>query len=74
MRVTTKLFAGFQKDRFAVRDLDLPEETRVQGLVDLLGIPVRAIGVILINGRHVELTQTLAADDVVAVFPVIGGG
>lgn len=74
MRVTVKLFAGFQKGRFAVCDVDLQPTATVQELVDLLGLPTPEIGILLINGRHVPSGQTMVDGDVVAVFPKIGGG
>ena len=62
------------KDRFAVREDDLPDGTRVSDVVAGLDIDPDAIGVILANGRHVELEHELRQDDVLAIFPVIGGG
>lgn len=74
VHVTIKLFATFRKDRFAVREDDLPDGTRVSDVVTGLDIDPDAIGVILANGRHVELEHELRQDDVLAIFPVIGGG
>ena len=74
MHVTIKLFATFRKGRFAIREDTLPAGTRVREVVDGLGIDVAEVGVILANGRHVELDHELRPDDVLAIFPVIGGG
>jgi molybdopterin converting factor small subunit len=74
VRVTVKLFAGFQKDRFAVRELEVPAGASIQGIVDDLRISAAEIGVVMVNGRHAQLEQLLAPDDVLAIFPVIGGG
>lgn len=74
MRVAVKLFAQFQAGRFAVSDLDLPEDATVQLVVDRLGIGNAEVGVLLVNGRHVDFDRPLASDEVLAVFPVIGGG
>jgi len=43
-------------------------------LVDELRIPVPEIGVTMANGRHVELDYVVQPGDVLAIFPVIGGG
>jgi sulfur-carrier protein len=74
VRVTIKLFAGFQKDRFAIQEREVTPGTRVRAIVDELGIEASAIGVIMANGRHIEVDAELRPDDVVAIFPVIGGG
>jgi sulfur carrier protein ThiS len=74
MRVTIKLFAGFQKDRFAREEREVADGTRVRDIVETLGIDAAEVGVTMVNGRHVELDDGLRPDDVLAIFPVIGGG
>ena len=74
MTVTIKLFASFQKGRFAVASRDYPDSTTVAAIARDLGIPTGEIGVLLVNGRHVQLDHRPAAGDVLAIFPVIGGG
>lgn len=74
MRVSVKLFAGFQQGRFVAGELDLPAGATVESVVDQLGIPVEEIGVMLVDGRHVGFERTMASGEVLAVFPVIGGG
>jgi sulfur carrier protein ThiS len=72
--LTIKLFASFQKGRVAVQATDYPPSTTVAAIARDLGIPTGEIGVLLVNGRHVELDHRPAAGDVLAIFPVIGGG
>ncbi|HYO42018.1 MAG TPA: MoaD/ThiS family protein [Candidatus Limnocylindrales bacterium] len=74
MTVTVKLFATFRTDRFAAEEREVVPGTRVRQLVDELGIEVGAIGVTMVNGRHVELDHELRQGEVLAIFPVIGGG
>ncbi|MFI5042414.1 MAG: MoaD/ThiS family protein [Acidimicrobiales bacterium] len=69
-----KLFASFQKGRFAVETRDYAPATTVEEVVADLGIPKAEIGVIMVNGRHVELDHRPDGGDVLAIFPVIGGG
>ena len=72
--LTIKLFASFQKGRFAVEAREYPPSTTVVEIARDLEIPVAEIGVVLVNARHVELDHRPAAGDVLAIFPVIGGG
>jgi len=74
MSVTIKLFATFQRDRLAVQERDLAPGTQIRAIADELGIEVAAIGVVMANGRHVELDYEPRPGDVIAIFPVIGGG
>ena len=74
MTVTIKLFATFQKGRFVVETREYPPATTVEDIVNELHIPKVEIGVLMVNGRHVTLDHCPVAGDVVAIFPVIGGG
>jgi sulfur-carrier protein len=74
MIVTVKLFATFRTGRFAREEREVAPGTQVRQVVDELGIETEAIGVTMANGRHVELDHELRPGDVLAIFPVIGGG
>ena len=74
MKITVKLFAFFRQDRFKREEREYPEETLVSGVVEGLGINVDEVGVTMINSRQCNLDTPLQADDVLAIFPVIGGG
>ncbi len=74
MQVTVKLYATFRTGRFAKEEREVAEGTRVAAIVDELRIPVPEIGVTMANGRHVELDHLVRDGDVIAIFPVIGGG
>ncbi|NUQ38514.1 MAG: MoaD/ThiS family protein [Caldilineales bacterium] len=43
-------------------------------LHEVLALPPGAVGVLLVNGKVAEMTQTLAPEDQVALFPPIAGG
>ena len=74
MNLTIKLFAMFQNGRFAVETREYPPTTTVEDIVNELHIPKGEIGVLMANGRHIELDHHPAAGDTIAIFPVIGGG
>ena len=74
MQVTVKLFANFRNDRFVNKVLTIASNTTVGAIVAELDIPEEEVGVILINGRHGSLDQSLAEDDTLSLFPLIGGG
>jgi molybdopterin converting factor small subunit len=74
MQVTVRLFAFFRDGRFKEEGREYPPGTSVGEIVDGLGIVRDEVGVVLINSRQAGLETTIAANDAVAVFPVIGGG
>lgn len=74
MIVTVKLFATFQKGRFVREEREIAPGTRLAAIVAELGINAPEIGVTMANGRHCELDYEPQPDDVLAIFPVIGGG
>ncbi|MHB8894526.1 MAG: MoaD/ThiS family protein [Candidatus Geothermincolia bacterium] len=54
--------------------LTVEDDIRVQGLVEMLGIPVALVGSITINKRRKPLDTRLAEGDNVAIIPAISGG
>jgi molybdopterin converting factor small subunit len=43
-------------------------------VVASLTIPEPEIGIVLVNGRHAPLAQTLNEGDTLSLFPLVGGG
>ena len=74
VQLTIKLFAGFQRGRFAIGTRAYPESPTVGDVVDELAIPRSEVGVMVVNGRNVEFDDRPAEGSVLAIFPVIGGG
>ncbi len=74
MNVTIKLFAYFRDSRFKIENRDLDEGTTVGNVVDSLNINREEMGVAMINSRHATFDTELRENDVLAIFPVIGGG
>jgi len=74
VQVTVKLFAYFRDDRFIKEGKEYPPGTKVIDVVNQLVIDPEEIGVLMINSRHTTLETVLSQDDVLAIFPVVGGG
>jgi molybdopterin converting factor small subunit len=74
MQITVKLFAYFRENRFKVEVWEIGEGTTIGDIVDKLGINREEVGVLMLNSRHSEFPVEPAANDVLAIFPVIGGG
>ena len=74
MKLTVKLFAYFRDNRFAAEVLQYPDDITVGEIVDRLGIDRDEIGITMINSKHSSFDDTPAEDDILAIFPMVGGG
>ena len=74
MDVEVRLFAALQQGRFRKQTMELPDGISLGGLLERLDIPEEDVSLPLVNGRHSELDSPLAADDIVSLFPSMGGG
>ena len=74
VQLKVKLFANFQRGRFAAETRPYAASPLIGEIVDELGIPRAEVGVMMVNGRNAELGDRPADGDVLAIFPVIGGG
>lgn len=75
--VKVKLYAGLElrtPDRHALYELDPAEAPTVGSLAEAIGLGPGETGLVLVNGRHADLTDSIAAGDEVAVFPPLAGG
>lgn len=74
MLITVKLFATFRENRFKEARRDYPPGTTVADVATELEIDHDLIGMIFIHGRAAELDRVLDEGDVLALFPLLGGG
>lgn len=74
MNVTVKLFASFRTGRFDIETGDYPAGTTVADVADSLKLPRTEVGIMMVNNRHVKLDHLLADGDILALFPLLGGG
>ena len=74
MQLTVKLFANFREGRFIKEERVYPADTSVGEIVDSLGIDRGEVGVLMVNSRHSSFDSRLKDSDILAIFPVIGGG
>lgn len=74
MEVEVRLFATFREGRFKKRQMEFPNGSLLGDLLADLTIPTEQVGILLVNGHNASAGYTLAANDVVSIFPSIGGG
>ncbi len=74
MIVTVKLFAYFRDNRFIKEEWEVTPGIKVIDVVNKLAIDPEEIGVLMNNSRHTTLETKLQEGDILAIFPVVGGG
>ena len=74
MLVEVRLFATFREGRFKSRQVELAQGTCPADILAQLEIPQNQVGILLVNGRDKPLEYCLTQDDVVSIFPALGGG
>jgi len=74
MKVTVKLFASFQTGRFTKEVRQYSDPTTIGHVIQELNIPADEIGILLLNAVHADLQKSLQDGDVLAIFPLVGGG
>lgn len=75
MNVVVKLFAQYREGRFKVQECEYPANTTAREIIDALNLEsVSPLGVLMVNGKHVDVTYHLQEGDVIALFPKVGGG
>ena len=74
MQVEVRLFATLREGRFKTRRFEVPSPCRIRDLLKHAGIPARKVHLRLVNGESSGLDRELADQDVVSLFPAVGGG
>jgi molybdopterin synthase sulfur carrier subunit len=74
MRITVKLFATLREGRFDKKNIECADGATVDKILKELDIPKKKASIIFVNNRHANLDRELGDDDVLALFPPIGGG
>lgn len=54
--------------------VDIKADTRIDDLAKQLGLPLKEIKFVMLNGRYKPLETSLKSNDQVAFFPAVGGG
>lgn len=74
MKVTVKVFATLRHNREKEKLMEFEEGMTPRGVLTDMNIPADDVAIIMINGRAVKLDTPLKDEDVLALFPPVGGG
>ena len=76
MTITVKLFAQYRDGLFKVKEMSFKKGSTAIEIVNEIGIDHSKlpIGVLMVNGRHVEEEDIVKDCKTFAIFPKVGGG
>ena len=72
--IEVRLFAGLRQGRQKVYHMDPNSIKNVQDIMDVLDIQRSEVNILLINGFHQKPETEVKDDDIVSLFPAVGGG
>lgn len=74
MTITVKLFAHFRDGRFKDAEQEYPGGVDCRRVILDLGLRLGEMGIVMVNGVHAKVEQELQDRDILALFPLVGGG
>lgn len=72
--IEVRLFAGLREGREKIIFMEHGSVKNVQDIMDMLNIPRKEVNILLINGFHQKPETEVNDEDVVSLFPAVGGG
>jgi len=74
LKIVVKLFANLRDNREKEQLMDLREGMTPRDVIRKLEIPFEDVAIIMINGRRKKPDSELLDNDILALFPAVGGG
>lgn len=72
--IEVRLFAGLRQGRQKVYQMETDSVKNVQDIMDVLNIDRQEVNILLINGFHQKPETEVKDEDIVSLFPAVGGG
>ena len=74
MKITVKLFATLRDFGPEIQEMNVPENSTIEKVVNYLNLPAEIPLLKIVNGVHTDPQEMLKEGDVLALFPPVGGG
>lgn len=72
--IEVRLFATFREGREKITFINASQYHTVMQVLEYFHIPPEEVAICLINGRHSKFDTAVKNEDVLALFPPVGGG
>ncbi|MGL4912392.1 MAG: MoaD/ThiS family protein [Romboutsia sp.] len=74
MKIEVRLFATFRQGREKKQLLYLEDKATILDILNTLKINKEEVAILLLNGMDGSFDRKLNDDDVLSIFPPVGGG
>lgn len=74
MHITIRLFATLRANRGKVIEQNYDHNPTCYEVLESLAIEEKDVAIFLVNGRDSCLSKVLEEDDILSIFPPVGGG
>ena len=74
MIITLKVFATLRQKYPNIQTLDVNHESTVADIFNIINLNPETVSIIMVNGISVKIDHVLAENDVMSLFPPVGGG
>ena len=72
--IEVRLFATLRQGRQKVYQVEADSVSTVQDIMDAVDVPRSEVNIMLINGFHQKPETPVKDEDIVSLFPAVGGG
>ena len=72
--IEVRLFATLRQGRQKVYHIEPSSVKNIQDIMDVLDVPRSEVNIMLINGFHQKPETEVKDEDIVSLFPAVGGG
>ena len=72
--IEVRLFAGLRQGRQKIYQMEPGSVKNVQDIMDVLEIQRSEVNILLVNGFHQKPETEVKDEDIVSLFPAVGGG
>lgn len=77
VNIEVKIFATLQKyikSKDKIIKMEVKKGTKVEDVIQELGLPKELVKIAIINNQKVPLTEEVSSGDKLSLFPLIAGG
>lgn len=74
MSIEVRLFATLRKGREKKVFIDYVQDITCEDIIEELKIDKKDVSILLINGINSPLDKKVSKEDIVSIFPPVGGG
>ncbi len=74
MKIVVRLFATLRENREKEMTMIFTKDATPKDIIEQLNIPKEEAAIIMVNGTGSKLDRILENNDIVSIFPPVGGG